>query len=306
MDRISRHSRGVEGVRFGCLSIAFLLFAHDVVLLASSSRDRQLSLERFAAECEAAGMRISTSKSETVVLSRKRVECPLWVGDEILPQVEEFKYLWVLFTSEGGMERESDRPIGAASTVMRTLYRSVVVKKELSRKAKLSIYWSISVPTLTYGHELWVVTERKRSRIQAAEMSFLRRVSGLSLRDWVRSSVIREGLRVEPLFRMPPGHLPGEVFQTPGTPQYTVERLRLSACLGTPRYPLERVGGSGCGEGSLGFPAEATPPATRPWISGRQWMDGCIVAVGLGFGTNSIYAAQLSITVQQPVCCQKT
>ncbi|KAK3560073.1 hypothetical protein QTP86_033796, partial [Hemibagrus guttatus] len=40
------------------------------------------------------------------------------------------------------------------------MYRSVVVKKELSRKAKLSIYQSIYVPTLTYGHELWVMTKR--------------------------------------------------------------------------------------------------------------------------------------------------
>ncbi len=74
-----------------------------------------------------------------------------------------------------------------------------MVKKELSRKAKLSIYWSIYVPTLTYGHELWVMTERTRSRIQAAEMSFLRRVAGRSLRDRVRSSVTREELKVEPL-----------------------------------------------------------------------------------------------------------
>ena len=88
------------------------------------------------------------------------------------------KYLGVLFTSEGGMEREVDRWIGAAAAVMRSLYRSVVVKKELSRKAKLSIYQSIYVPTLTYGHELWIMTERTRSRIQAAKMSFLRRMAG--------------------------------------------------------------------------------------------------------------------------------
>ena len=111
---------------------------------------------------------------------------------------------------------------------MQTLRRSVVVKRELSQKAKLSVYRSIFVPTLTYSHELWVVTERTRSRVQAAEMSFLRRVAGLSLRDRVRSSVIRERLGVEPLLlrversqmrwlvhliRMPPGHLPGEVFR---------------------------------------------------------------------------------------------
>ncbi|KAI3351356.1 hypothetical protein L3Q82_005899 [Scortum barcoo] len=69
--------------------------------------DLQHLLGRFAAECEVAGMRISTSKSEAMVLNRKRVACPLWVGGEVLPQVEEFKYLkglLVLFTSEGKME----------------------------------------------------------------------------------------------------------------------------------------------------------------------------------------------------------
>ncbi|KAI3351539.1 hypothetical protein L3Q82_020383 [Scortum barcoo] len=84
--QISRRSQGPEGVRFGNHRISSLLFADDVVLLASSSQDLQHVLERFAAECEAAGMRISTSKSEAMVLDRKRVACPLWVGGEVLPQ----------------------------------------------------------------------------------------------------------------------------------------------------------------------------------------------------------------------------
>ncbi|KAI3366227.1 hypothetical protein L3Q82_010063 [Scortum barcoo] len=63
MDRISRRSQGPEGVRFGNHRISSLLFADDVVLMASSGQDLQHVLERFAAECEAAGMRISTSKS---------------------------------------------------------------------------------------------------------------------------------------------------------------------------------------------------------------------------------------------------
>ncbi|KAI3359415.1 hypothetical protein L3Q82_002919 [Scortum barcoo] len=88
----------------------------------AGSQDLQHVLERFAAECEAAGMRISTSKSEAMVLHRKRVACPLQVGGEVLPQVEEeFKYLGVLFTSEGKIEREIDRRIGAASAVMRSV-----------------------------------------------------------------------------------------------------------------------------------------------------------------------------------------
>ncbi|TWW64247.1 hypothetical protein D4764_03G0012550 [Takifugu flavidus] len=178
---ISRCSRGVEGVEFGRRKISSLLFADDVVLLAPSNRDLQQMLGRFATECEAAGTRISTSKSEAMVLARKKVECLLRVGEKVLPQVEE--YLGILFTSE----------------------------------------------VLTYGHQRWVMTESTRSRIQVAEMSFLHRVAGLSLRDRVRSLDIREGLGVEPLLlhiersqlgwlghlaRMPSGRLPLEVFQT--------------------------------------------------------------------------------------------
>ncbi|KAK3543983.1 hypothetical protein QTP70_032745, partial [Hemibagrus guttatus] len=140
MDRISRRSQGLEGVRFGDHRISSLIFADYIVLLAPSSLDLQHALGCFAAECEAAGMRVNTSKSEAMVLDLKKVACTLQVGGEVLPQVEEFKYLGVLFTSEGRMDREIDRRIGAAGSVMRSMYRSVVVKKELSWKAKLSIY----------------------------------------------------------------------------------------------------------------------------------------------------------------------
>ncbi|KAK3506845.1 hypothetical protein QTP70_029252 [Hemibagrus guttatus] len=255
MDRISRRSQGLEGVRFGDHKISSLLFADDVVLLAPSSLDLQHALGRFAAECKAAGLRVSTSKSEDMVLDRKKVACTLQVGGELLPQVEEFKYLGVLFTR---MECDIDRRIGAVAAVMRSMYRSVVVKKELSRKAKLSIYQSIYVPTLTYGHELWVMTERIRARIQAAEMSFLHSVAGRSLRDRVRSSVTWEELGVEPLLlhiergqlrwlghlsRMPPGRLPREVYAPMG------RDLCLLADLGTPRDPYGRAGGNALKKG---------------------------------------------------------
>ncbi|KAK3534027.1 hypothetical protein QTP86_000639 [Hemibagrus guttatus] len=140
MDRISRRSQGLEGVGFGDHRISLLIFADDVVLLVPSSLDLQHALGRFAAECKAAGMTVSTSKSEAMVLDRKKVASTLQVVGEVLPQVEEFKYLGVLFTSKGRMDREIDRQIGAVAAVMRSMYRSVVVKKELSRKAKLSIY----------------------------------------------------------------------------------------------------------------------------------------------------------------------
>lgn len=41
-------------------------------------------------ECEMAGMRVSTSKSEAMVLCSKAMDCSLQVGSELLPKVKEF------------------------------------------------------------------------------------------------------------------------------------------------------------------------------------------------------------------------
>lgn len=76
----------MQSSRGGCQ--VWWSFVDDVVLLASSNCDLQLGLGWFAADSEAVGMKISTSKSEAVSF----VDCPLWVWEELLPQVVEFKY----------------------------------------------------------------------------------------------------------------------------------------------------------------------------------------------------------------------
>ena len=217
MDRICRHSHRPERVSFGSHWISSLLFADDVALLAPLSQDLQHVLGLFAAECEEAGMRISTSKSKAMVLDRKKVACSLRVGGELLPQVEECKYLGVLFTSEGKMvvsvcHGEERAELKGESVPCMSLDLPVNLR---------------SYPHLSYsfGHDPNFMTERIRSWIQAAKMSFLCRVAECSLRDRVRSFVTQEEPSVEPpllhiersqqrwlLYRMPPGHLPREVF----------------------------------------------------------------------------------------------
>ncbi len=123
-------------------------------------------------------------------LNRKLSDCPLQIRDGSLHQVMELKYLRVLFTNKGTVEREIGWRSGAAGAVLHLLYCIVVIKRELSQKAKLSISSSILVPSLTYGHEESVMTKRMRSQVQAAKMGFLSRVACTFLRDEVRSSVI--------------------------------------------------------------------------------------------------------------------
>ena len=82
---------------------------------------------------------------------------------------------------------------------MRALHYSVVMKRELSKKAKLSIFKAVFFPIIAYGHESWVMSERVRSQVQASKTRFLRKIGKVTLFNKVRSSEIRKSLNIEPL-----------------------------------------------------------------------------------------------------------
>ncbi|VDO94369.1 unnamed protein product [Soboliphyme baturini] len=116
------------------------------------------------------------------------------INGATVEQVDKFKYLGIVFTSDGKLEVEIDGRIGVASGVLRKLARSIVTKAELSLKTKLSMFKSIFIPILIYAHESRTMTEKLRTRVQAAEMGFLRRVAGLTRLDMVRESDIQKSL----------------------------------------------------------------------------------------------------------------
>jgi len=66
----------------------------------------------------------------------------------------------------------------------------------------LLVFKSVLVLILTYGHERWVMTERILSKVEAAEMRFLRRVHSVTLRDKVLSCEVLKTLNVEPLLQV--------------------------------------------------------------------------------------------------------
>jgi len=80
-----------------------------LVLMASSSQAFQRTLEKFAAKYEAAGMKVSSSKSEAMVLNQKKVECSLQVGDESLHHFRGVMWVSCSQVMGGWSERWTDR-----------------------------------------------------------------------------------------------------------------------------------------------------------------------------------------------------
>ena len=71
--------------------------------------------------------------------------------------------------------------------------------RELTTKTKISIFNSVYCPTLIYGSETWNLDNKDKSRLQAAEMKFLRRSVGKTRRDKIRNTRIRDEVKTDSL-----------------------------------------------------------------------------------------------------------
>ena len=93
--------------------------------------------------------------------------------------------------SDEKQDEKLDVGSGKASVVMRSLHHSVVLKWEISRKAKLSVFKSIFIPILTCL-ESWVMAERVRSKMHATEMYLLVKTKKVTMfTKFLRNTAIR-------------------------------------------------------------------------------------------------------------------
>lgn len=115
--------------------------------------------------CEAAGMRISISKSDAMVLNQKRMTT-LNQG--------QIAGKWMSSSISGFCSLMRRELIGETKMQIGVMSAAMWMKRELSLKAKLLIY----VSTISYGHE---IKNETVDEMEAEETRFLQRVAGLSL-----------------------------------------------------------------------------------------------------------------------------
>ena len=91
MDRIVKKSESCGGVKIGECNVQRLLFAYDLVLLDSTQNGPKQALDRFSDACSVAGMKISTTKTEAICLSRQPKQCSLQIYGVPLKQSKKIK-----------------------------------------------------------------------------------------------------------------------------------------------------------------------------------------------------------------------
>lgn len=192
------------------LTIKCLLYADDQVLVASSEMELQEMVKIMHEALIAKGMKMNVSKTKVMVFEREEnmTTCEIRIGDERVEQVKEFVYLGSKLTSDGKCDSDIERRVVAGNHVNGALH-NFMKSQSVSKKARMAVHRGVLVPTLMYGSECWVWQKKHESMINAVEMRSLRSMSGISIMDKVRNSVIREscGLKEDVVTKIEKGML---------------------------------------------------------------------------------------------------
>ena len=106
-----------------------------------------------------------------------------------------FKYLGVTISEEGGSEEAVRARVSAAWGEWRDI-SGVISDKNMPRKLKIKLYITVIRPVLLYGEECWTVRKKEEHILEKTEMSMLRRIKSVTLRDKVNRVDIRKVLGV--------------------------------------------------------------------------------------------------------------
>ena len=173
-----------------------LRFADDIDLVTETMEDLQRITTNIDLQSKRFGLNINTEKTKVMSIGKEHEEVKITVGGNQLEQVPEFVYLGAVISEDGSCEADIKRRIGLAAGTFGSL-TTVWKAKNITIKTKEKVYETMVVPILLYGSECWSLRKTDERKIQTAEMSWLRRMIGISRLQRIRNEVIRKRLGQE-------------------------------------------------------------------------------------------------------------
>lgn len=181
------------------MTISDCAFADDIVIFAKNEIDLQQNLEIWNKSLRKRNLKINSEKTKIMIIGKDDKQASVTLDGRKIEQVNTIKYLGVNLNKDGKNEAEINERIEKAMRNYYALNNKFIRRKEISIKTKITVYKTIYKPVLTYGSESWVLTKQQKSRIQAAEMRYLRAIKGITRRDRIRNEIVRTELKVEPI-----------------------------------------------------------------------------------------------------------
>ena len=163
------------GIKVGSDSMAILLFADDMVLVAKDEEELQHLVEKVKVYCDKWLLEVNVNKTKVVVVSKDGKEtAKVNYGQSELECVSKYCYLGMVFSSDGKWKLEVDRRVQAGRAALSSVSKHVIWNKNISSQVKKVVFEAMVKSKLMYGSEVWWANESEIARIETIQNDFLR------------------------------------------------------------------------------------------------------------------------------------
>ena len=171
-----------DGVKIGGINAACPTFADDMSLVSLYKPALQRQLDRAYAYSIKWRFKYNATKSEILVFGDDDSpnKCIIKLGNDTIPVVKSSKHMGVILTQS--VKEETEFIKDRISSGKRSYYavqgigsHSVPITPSVASK----LYWSISVPRMTYGLEIIKLSPKATESLEVAHTSVARQIQGL-------------------------------------------------------------------------------------------------------------------------------
>lgn len=171
--------------------ITEIMYADDLCFLAESPDGLQQLMSVFHHACCKFGLKVSVKKTEVMSLdTHGRETLAIKLGEDMLKQVDKFRYLGSTITSKCDLDSEINSRISAASAAFGKLRSKVFCSHDLKLPTKISVYMAIVLPNLLYSSETWCVYRHHIRTLDRFHLKCLRSIMNIRWSDRVRNTEV--------------------------------------------------------------------------------------------------------------------
>ena len=126
-----------------------------------------------------------------MAIAKKERNITISIDDKHLKQANEFTYLGSIISSEGKNSKEIQNRCNKTYQILGQMTRNFK-NKIVNIDTNVALYKIIIIPSLCYQCQTWTMTAQDKRKIVTGEITCLRRILGVSLRDRIRNDNIRQ------------------------------------------------------------------------------------------------------------------
>lgn len=197
-EEIMRHKSFIKcGLKINGERLNEICYADDKVLIAETPQQLQRMVTRLDKESRKYGMKINIDKTKIMMIEKEKSnrQIRIKIGDKFLEQVEKFKYLGTIISSDGRDAEETRTRIGMARSAFNNLERVLrdkSLREDLRRDILQCYVWSIA----SYASETWTINADTRKRIEAFEYWCYRRMKRIKWTEKITNKEVLKRMKI--------------------------------------------------------------------------------------------------------------